>query len=136
MTTAVTDLLFERAARADSNIRAFDRIIRILAATAPSEESGQPWCSNCAWSAFVKPMARLLVGPDRGHHTDAEDPSDAPMRPVDLAALLAERDEPDREPSTQTERWLRSHEVWEAVTNRWLKLLDDADPANGCGLPA
>ncbi len=122
-----------RAVAADHQIRALDRTIRLIAALAPSPDSGIEMCHGCLWSGIVKPLAQLLLGPDRGIVDEAEDNAHI-GRFVDIAAFL---NEPDRPPaSTETERWLRSDEAYHALTNEWLRLLHAADPANGCGLPA
>jgi hypothetical protein len=47
--------------------------------------------------------------------------------------MLAQLD--DRIPAeTETEKWLRSSEAWDAVTRPLLARLYEADPANGCGI--
>lgn len=128
-----------RAIIADHHIRALDRAIRTIAALAPNPDAevhdpdaGIPLCHGCLWSGVVKPLAKLLLGPARGELAEAADRADIP-KPVDLAALF---DEPERpEAATETERWLRSGEAYDQVTDVWLALLRDADPANGCGLP-
>lgn len=121
-----------RAVAADHHIRALDRAIRTIAALAPAEGADTPMCHGCLWSGVVKPLSKLLLGSARGELDEARDRVGIPD-PVDLAALLAE---PGRElASTETERWLRSDEAYDQVTDVWLDLLREADPANGCGLP-
>lgn len=34
----------------------------------------------------------------------------------------------------ETEPWLRTSEAFDVVTDRWLAMLDDADPGNGHGM--
>lgn len=130
MTVTTLDPI-RRAIAADHQIRALDRTVRLIAALAPSPDSDTEMCHGCLWSGIVKPLAQLLLGPDRGIVDEAEDRTTDGW--IDLASVF---DELDREPpSTETERWLRSDEAWNAVTGEWVRLLYAADPANGCGLP-
>jgi hypothetical protein len=54
-----------------------------------------------------------------------------------VAQLMDEHDEAvSRRPlaDTDTERWMREQEAYDAVTNTLLARLWDADPGTGCGI--
>jgi hypothetical protein len=125
---------FERALAAEPTLRVIDRMVRTLAANAPTRRSKRPFCSACVWESILKPLARHWVGWERGDPIDqAPDAPRDSWEPISLSELLAQ---PDDRPAAQsvTEKWLRSSAAFDAVTDRWLKLLHDADPANGHGI--
>lgn len=130
--------LLERACKADPGIRALDRAVTALCAAASATEG--PACSACTWERIVKPLVLPLIGWGRGLPSlPARDPRvpGGPLQPVDLGELMAQMDEQQtrRTPATtDTERWLRTQEAWDAVTASWLARLYDADPALGHGI--
>lgn len=126
---------FDKALAAEPRLRAVDKMVRTLAANAPTGRSKRPMCAGCIWSGILKPLLKPLVGWER--HVQRQAPETRPhgMRVLDMSALRAEAAQERRPPATSsTERWLRGSEAWDAVTSRWLAILDKADPANGCGL--
>lgn len=133
MTTNTTTDLYEKALAAEPKLRALDLAVRTMAALV---RPGDRMCSGCAWSRIVKPLARPLIGNERGTvPTNAKDRrrgDDGWSMSVIPASLLKG---PDMTPAdTATERWLRSMEAWDAVTGTWLRLLQAADPTNGHGI--
>lgn len=123
---------FAKALAAEPRLQAVDRMVRMVVALAPAHGSGTPMCSDCFWTNVLKPIVEPLVGWERGIHDQADE--EPYSGPIDLAAAW---DAEDRRPAatTSTEGWLRSPGAYDAVTARWLRVLYDADPANGCGLP-
>lgn len=121
----------ERALAADRHIRALDRAISLLVATAPTD--GSPYCSGCLWEVVVRPLATPLVGWGRGRPQEQAPDSDEPV-----IVLLSDVDPDDFRPTpaeTVTEEWLRTSETWNAVTGWWMGQLDEADPGKGHGFP-
>lgn len=131
--TVTTDAeAYRRAVDLEPRLLAVEAMVRALVALAPTDE---PFCSGCLWSGVLKPLARPLVGWDRARpRLDAQPKRPgSSWTPVDLAPVLALPGPP--EPSTAEEAWLRTTEAFDAVTDPLLALLDDADPALGCGYP-
>ena len=125
-----TDDLFEKALRAEPRLRAIDQMVRTFVALAPSRRSNKTMCAGCIWELILKPLATPLVGWSRGRPPEQVREPRASRR-VDLTPYLRD----DRAvPENETEAWMRSMSAWDAVTGRWLKMLDDADPAKGHGL--
>lgn len=130
--------LLERACAVDRRIRALDQAVTGLCAAA--ELADGPACAACVWERVVKPLALPLVGWERGLPPLAVKdprPPGAPLHVMGIGALLEEMDEQKsrRTPaSSETERWLRSQEAWDAVTGAWLARLHEADPAAGHGI--
>ena len=80
-------------------------------------------CAGCVWETILKPLVLPLVGWERGY-PDAEAQDPVPGEPLfkvySAAELLAEADEDElrRIPATtDTERWLRTMEAYDAVTD-------------------
>ena len=93
-------------------------------------------CAGCIWERMVKPLVSPLLGWERGHPVgEAKDPE-----PYSFAAHVLDWDEfwskqDDRSPATtETEKWLRTSDAWDAFTGVLLVRLNDADPANGHGI--
>jgi hypothetical protein len=63
-------------------------------------------CHGCVWERIVKPLALPLVGWARRNGSATDD----------------------------SDRWLRSSEAYDTITNVWLARLQQADPANGHGI--
>lgn len=128
---------FRRALDAEPMLRAIDAMVDALVALAPSRRSGQPMCAGCIWDLIVKPLASPWVGWERGFHPDvAEDPR-PDEDPLSLRIMSAAdwTLPPRTDATTDTERWLRTSEAFDLVTDEWLRRLDAADPANGHGFP-
>lgn len=62
-------------------------------------------CYGCVWEQIVKPLTVPLVGWCR----------------------------PGRA-TTDTEKWMRTSEAFDVVTDKWIDRLEKADPGNGHGL--
>lgn len=123
---------YERALTAEPDLRAVVRAVdALLALVRPSDQL----CHGCVWTTIVKPMCTPLIGSDRGHLPgQAADPDpDGHLRAVDLGEVI-DRLGRRPEPETETERWLRSGEAWDAFTGVLLRRIESADPANGCGI--
>ena|SRR5215217_6829315 len=86
----------------------------------------------------LSPWSCSLVGWERGDLPDqAQDPQPGgSWQPVDLGPYLTALREgtAKTEPKTETERWLRSGEAWQAVSGHLLARLEQADPGNGHGI--
>lgn len=145
-TTNTADMA--RALEAEPDLEALDRLVDALCALVRPDDR---LCAGCTWEGIVKPLASALVGWERGAPRTASTPADTlGLRPVgDIAAevdladqLRAQIIHGDQilgvphapEPANDTERWLRSHEAWDAVTNVWLARLEAADPGTGHGI--
>lgn len=128
--------LLERACAADREIRALDQVVTALCVAATIGDG--PACSACVWERVVKPLAVPLVGWERGYPpAAANDPGSSSWGPVDLGPVLARLDEREahRTPATtETERWLRTQDAWDAVTGEWIDRLYEADPGAGHGI--
>lgn len=137
--TAVTDRrhLLEQACAADSGIRALDFAVTALAVAAGAADG--PACSGCMWARIVKPLALPLLGWERGYPPMESPDRTAGLRGglVNISELMVRMDEraARRTPATSdTERWLRSQEAWDAVVGEWIDRLHAADPAAGHGI--
>jgi hypothetical protein len=126
----MTDTLYRRALAAEPRLVAIERLVDLLAdLVRPSDRL----CSGCAWERIVKPMARPWVGYERGVIPEQAPDVRPPARVMTLTELLA-AEASRTDATTDTERWLRTSEAWDAVTRPWIDRLHDADPANGCGM--
>jgi hypothetical protein len=126
---------YDKALAAERQLQPIARMVEAFAALAPAPRSRKSMCAGCIWDLILKPLVRPILGWDRGYPPEQApaEPRDS-WQPMDLEALLAEDDEARPEPDNEIERWLRSSEAWEVVTDRWLKTLDHADPGNGHGI--
>ncbi|WP_068154407.1 hypothetical protein [Rhodococcus phenolicus] len=133
-TNDTTTDLYERALAAEPRLRALDLAVRTMAALV---RPGDMMCPGCVWEQVIKPLARPLIGNERGTvPANAKDPADS-WDPVNLADLLGTLDEARerRVPAdTETERWLRTDEAYDAVTDTWLHLIEQAGQADGHGI--
>ncbi|MFC8517495.1 hypothetical protein [Streptomyces sp. NPDC057257] len=125
---------YERALAAEPQLQAVVTTVDALCELVRPEDR---MCSGCVWDTIVKPLARPLLGWDRGYPPEsAKEPADR-MRliPGDELLKLWEQAEAKRVPAdTETEKWLRTSEAWDAFTNVVLARLDTADPAHGHGI--
>jgi hypothetical protein len=128
------DAAFRRALAAEPQLRTINRVVNTLVALAPTSSSGRPFCHGCAWVFIVKPLAAPWIGWERGYPADqATDPDpDGPAWSVVRASGITIP--PKSEPTSDTEKWLRTSEAWDAVTDTWIGRLVAADPGNGHGL--
>jgi hypothetical protein len=131
--TTETTSAFDRALAAEPQLQTIDNMVRALVALAPK---GEPFCTGCIWEMILKPLVLPWVGDCRGDLPDqAKDPDpEAPFKFFTLAELWAQADRRPK-PETETERWMRTSEAYDAVTDRWLAQLDNVDPALGHGYP-
>ncbi len=133
-TTSADD--YARALDAEPNLRAVDRLVTALCAfVRPSDVM----CSDCLYGRTVDPLVTPLVGWERGAGVRvARDPEpDAPRLRVFTIAELDARVMPrgSRPPATtDTERWMRTADAYDAVRDTLLARLWDADPGNGHGV--
>jgi hypothetical protein len=140
MTTAPTetdmaDDSYTRALSAEPSLHAIERLVEALCQLVRPDDT---MCGDCVWEQIVKPLATPLVGWERGMYSHAEDPDPkTPLRFYTGGELMKIHEEEERrrgEPRSATEAWMRTSEAWNAVANRWLARLNDADPANGHGI--
>jgi hypothetical protein len=132
MTSIDDQAAFHLALTAEPRLQAIDKVVRALATLAPTD---QPMCADCVWTTVLRPLVRPWLGWGRGRTPEqAADESGQSSRVVDLKTFL---DEPDTrpEPASETERWLRDSQAWDAVTSRWREVLERADPGLGHGIP-
>lgn len=90
---------YHRALEASHEVAALDRMVRLIAELGPPK-GDDPMRYACVWESALKLLAFLVVGRERG-------------RGVKSA-------------TSKTETWLRGQEAFDAVTDVWLKLLEDA----------
>jgi hypothetical protein len=94
-------------------------------------------CHACVWELIVKPLVSPWVGNGRGYPTEqAKDPDPTGerfLRAISAADWI--KNQPDRAPAeTETEKWMRTSEAYDAFTDVLLARLYEADPANGHGI--
>lgn len=137
--TGDTSERFVRALAAEHRLRP---IVALVDALCDLVGPGDVMCAGCVWETIVKPLVRPLVGWERGcAGREAKDavPGETGRRPCNMGELMAELDgdELRRTPATtNTERWLRSTEAYDAFTDVLLARLNEADPATGHGIGA
>lgn len=107
---------FERALQAEPKLRAVSQLVDVLRLLVrPTDEM----CHGCIWEAIVKPLVRPWVGWGRGYPPkSAQDPDPTGerwLRVTSAAELMREAD-PRIPAETETEKWLRTSEAWNAVT--------------------
>lgn len=135
MSTTTRATTYERVLEAEPQLRVAVRVVDALTALVrPDDEL----CHGCVWELILKKIVTPYVGWERGYPPEeAADPnpdgSSWLPQPIDLAALMAQEDARP-EPTTETERWLRTSEAYDGFTSVLLSRLYDADPANGCGI--
>lgn len=127
---------YDRALAAEPRLRA---IVTTVDALIELVRPGDTMCSGCVWDAIVKPLAIPLIGWERGYPPDtAKDPSpDGGWRMLSGGDLMAEYEEAQQRlapATTDTEKWLRTSEAWDAFTGALIDRLHTADPGNGHGI--
>jgi hypothetical protein len=105
-TKAEAEQSYNRALAAEPRLRAIADMVKAVTASAAYDRS---FCDGCFWERTLKGKALPLVGWERGH-----------------------RSRQAKHPDPETERWLRSREAWEAVTERWLQQLSRTAHGGRC----
>lgn len=126
METTTSD--YQRALDAEPQLGTAVLAVNALCALAGPENS---MCSGCAWELIIKPICLPYIGHCRGvpltQATDSTGVLDLLITPDELFAL------PDApEATSDTERWLRTIEAYDAFTRPLIARLEAADPGNGC----
>lgn len=125
---------YDRVLAAEPRLRAVVRVVdTFIQFVRPTDEM----CHGCVWEVMVKPLVSPLVGFGRGYPPKiAKDPN--PSGELELvfrsAADLLREPDPRIPAESQTEKWLRTSEAFDAFTDPLLARLYEADPANGCGI--
>lgn len=127
---------YNRALNADHRLRALANLVTALCQFVRPADT---MCGGCAWETLVKPLATPLIGWERGYKPKcAKDPDPSGgWRIYSGQELLDEwaAVQRDQTPATtETEQWLRTEEAWDAFCGELIRRLNDADPANGCGI--
>lgn len=135
-TAGVATDAYRRALAAEPQLQAVEATVDALSAFVRRSDT---MCAGCVWEAIVKPLASPWVGWARGFLPHpAKDPDPTPgasWRFVNLAEWIEQQPKRVRsDASTDTERWLRTSDAFDAVTDVWLARLDAADPAHGHGI--
>lgn len=98
-------------------------------------------CNGCFWESTLKPLIHPLIGWER--HAPEKNAPDRKLTFKESCKSLSEiRDEMDAlaryqvPAETETERWMRSSDAWDAMVHPWLAALYEADPGNGCAIVA
>jgi hypothetical protein len=127
---------YQRALDAEPRLRPIVAVVDALCALVRRTDQ---MCYGCAWDGIVKPLVNPYLGYGRGWRPrEASDPEPVVdgarrSRPVSLTKLLADKEA--RVPATtDTEKWLRTPEAWDAFTDVLLARLKQADPAHGHGI--
>lgn len=129
-TTATRAELFAFALAVEPQLQAVDRMVRAFVALAPADKT---MCAACIWSDILKPAAWPWIGWGRVEiPQNAAEPE--PVRSWTLSEFLDLPDVPRTPAGTEVEKWLRTEQAWNLVTDVWLELLDNADPGNGHGV--
>lgn len=127
---------YERALAAEPRLAA---IVTAVDALAELARPADVMCAGCVWDGIVKPLATPLIGWERGYPpAAAKDPSPGDGSKLytgtDLMAAYEEAQKRLAPATTDTEKWLRTSEAWDAFTGELIRRLHDADPANGHGI--
>jgi hypothetical protein len=149
MTSTITMDGYDRALQAEPQLQPIVRLVdALIALRRPSDRL----CVGCVWELIVKPMVSPLIGWGRGYPLEqAQDPEPngsrrlrvtraSESRRVDLTPFLVDgatflaEDDDETPATTDTEKWMRTSEAFDAFTDRLLAKLDRADPANGHGI--
>lgn len=117
---------YDDALKLEPRLTAVERMVdTVCLYVRPTDE----FCHACYWESVLKPIVTDLVGWGRGYPPEQADPNPrSSWAPIDLADL------PDPTPAeNDAEKWLRSSEAFDLVTDELLRRLYDADPGNGHG---
>lgn len=127
---------YKRALAAERRLVAVDQAVAALCEfVRPTDEM----CYGCTWESIVKPLLMPLVGWGRGYPTRvAADPTGDWASGLKTWKQLCDEDDSEEkyrpEATTETEKWMRTEEAWDAVSNTLLDRLWRADPGTGCGI--
>ena len=118
---------FDRALNADYQLMAKKVVDTFIKLVRPTDEL----CHACVWELIVKPLVSSRVGHGRGYEPmQAEDPDPTGerfLRVITAAEYM--KDRPQRAPAeTETEKWMRTSEAYDAFTDVLLKRLEDQQP--------
>ena len=107
---------YRRALAAEPDLRAVEKVVHALA-----DLNVMP---GTVYDAIIKPLADPLIGRNRGTHHHAHNPEDLPspssiVRASDFPSPIAS----GSKPATDEEKWLRTREAFDAVTDVWLDYL-------------
>jgi hypothetical protein len=124
---------YERVLAAEPRLR---KVVRVVDALIQFVRPTDEMCYGCLWTGMIKPLTSPWLGYGRGYVPEsAKDPdpaTDFPRLVVTPASEIMMRAPTKAE--TDTEKWLRSSEAWDAFTKVLIDRLYEADPANGCGI--
>lgn len=127
------DRAYRRALDAEPQLQPAVRVVDALCALVRADDY---LCHACVWESIVKPLVDPWVGWDRGYLP--QQASDAPRdtwEPINLTDYLKHtRDDRKLPADTDTERWLRTSEAFDAFTGVLIDRLYAADPGNGHGI--
>jgi hypothetical protein len=137
MTTDQTTISpdYQRALAAEPRLRPVEALVDALCTLRrPTDRL----CAGCVWEQIVKPLVSPYLGWGRAYAPRPArdpDPTATGERLLKVrTGLMAEMEERRLPATTDTERWLRTSEAYDAVTDVLLARLDAADPANGHGI--
>lgn len=96
--------IYEKALEKSQELKALEFVVKSFVELAPK---GGVMCSGCIWDNAIKPLVLSIVGWERIPR-DGESSAD--------------------------HAWLSTREVWDSVTERWIEMLEAADPGSGHGV--
>lgn len=132
------ETIYRRALEAEPDLQALEAAVYVIAQTARPDE---PFCPGCLWEEILKPLVTPIVGWERGApRQQARDAAPPGVFEAPTALNLSDLETPDiPAPTSDTEKWLRTSEPFDAVTDKWLADLDAAGTAvraaPGHGIP-
>lgn len=126
---------YDRALNAEPRLRAIaataDALLELVRPT-------DTMCGGCVWDGIVKPLVTPLIGWERGYPPKpAPDPGESTWRLISGSDWAAEFEEVEKTrvpATTDTEKWLRTSDAWDAFCGELIRRLNDADPGNGHGI--
>lgn len=124
---------YTRALHAEPRLEPVVRVVDALVALVRPTDT---LCYACTWETIISPLVYPWIGWARGDlpETAPDTPRDT-WAPIDLTSYL---DGEDRKvpADTDTERWLRTSDAFDAFTRALIDRLYAADPAHGHGIGA
>lgn len=100
------NITYEKALEKSEELKALEFIVKAFVELTPKDGV---MCSGCIWDNAIKPLALSVVGWER---------------------IPRDGD------SSEYHGQMSSREAWDAVTEKWLAMLDAADPGRGHGVDA
>lgn len=126
------DRAYTRALQAEPQLEPVVRVVDALCALVRADDT---LCYACVWELILKPLVTPWLGIGRGHFPEtAPDTPRGTWAPIDLAPHLNGEDQKVVPADTDTERWLRGSDAFEAFSNTLLERLYVADPGRGHGI--